>query len=410
MVVAAGATAVFAAVLAAGALAAGRTARGVGASRARTAPLARTALPPAMLAGIRLAGGALRPTLAGAIVAVAVAAVALTFAASLERLLTTPRLYGQNWDYEAPFDPSDIPALRAGKGIPGLPPGQWLSAAAVGTSSRLEVGGTLIGVDAYDDIQGRVPPTVVEGRAPTAADEILLARKTLDALDLAIGEQVEVRRGGRAASMRVVGVGVLPEGEWMKFGEGAALTFEGFKRVVPDAILFRVHLRVAPGEQRAVGLGRLERQYDWPGPSRPSTIGDFGGIESLPALVAALLAATAAGALAHALVTSVRRRRRDLAILKTLGFVRSQVLAAVAWQATAIALIALLVGLPLGVAAGRFAWNVFAEELGVLPEAVVPGWPILLLVPATLLVANLVAAIPGRMAARTRPALALRAE
>ena len=410
LVVAAGATAVFAAVLAAGALAAGRTARGVGASRARTAPLARTALPPAMLAGIRLAGGALRPTLAGAIVAVAVAAVALTFAASLERLLTTPRLYGQNWDYEAPFDPSDIPALRAGKGIPGLPPGQWLSAAAVGTSSRLEVGGTLIGVDAYDDIQGRVPPTVVEGRAPTAADEILLARKTLDALDLAIGELVEVRRGGRAASMRVVGVGVLPEGEWMKFGEGAALTFEGFKRVVPDAILFRVHLRVAPGEQRAVGLGRLERQYDWPGPSRPSTIGDFGGIESLPALVAALLAATAAGALAHALVTSVRRRRRDLAILKTLGFVRSQVLAAVAWQATAIALIALLVGLPLGVAAGRFAWNVFAEELGVLPEAVVPGWPILLLVPATLLVANLVAAIPGRMAARTRPALALRAE
>ena len=410
LVVAAGATAVFAAVLAAGALAAGRTARGVGASRARTAPLARTALPPAMLAGIRLAGGALRPTLAGAIVAVAVAAVALTFAASLERLLTTPRLYGQNWDYEAPFDPSDIPALRAGKGIPGLPPGQWLSAAAVGTSSRLEVGGTLIGVDAYDDIQGRVPPTVVEGRAPTAADEILLARKTLDALDLAIGEQVEVRRGGRAASMRVVGVGVLPEGEWMKFGEGAALTFEGFKRVVPDAILFRVHLRVAPGEQRAVGLGRLERQYDWPGPSRPSTIGDFGGIESLPALVAALLAATAAGALAHALVTSVRRRRRDLAILKTLGFVRGQVLAAVAWQATAIALIALLVGLPLGVAAGRFAWNVFAEELGVLPEAVVPGWPILLLVPATLLVANLVAAIPGRMAARTRPALALRAE
>ena len=410
LVVAAGATAVFAAVLAAGALAAGRTARGVGASRARTAPLARTALPPAMLAGIRLAGGALRPTLAGAIVAVAVAAVALTFAASLERLLTTPRLYGQNWDYEAPFDPSDIPALRAGKGIPGLPPGQWLSAAAVGTSSRLEVGGTLIGVDAYDDIQGRVPPTVVEGRAPTAADEILLARKTLDALDLAIGELVEVRRGGRAASMRVVGVGVLPEGEWMKFGEGAALTFEGFKRVVPDAILFRVHLRVAPGEQRAVGLGRLERQYDWPGPSRPSTIGDFGGIESLPALVAALLAATAAGALAHALVTSVRRRRRDLAILKTLGFVRGQVLAAVAWQATAIALIALLVGLPLGVAAGRFAWNVFAEELGVLPEAVVPGWPILLLVPATLLVANLVAAIPGRMAARTRPALALRAE
>ena len=410
-VVAVGASAVFVAVLAAGALAAWRAAAGIDAARpGRTTPLARSGLPPAMLAGLRLAGGAVRPTLTGTIVAVAVAAVALTFAASLERLLTTPRLYGQNWDYEAPFDPSDIPAVRAGKGIPGLPPGRWLSAAAAGTSSRLEVGGKLVGVDAYDDLQGHVPPAVVEGRAPTGPEEILLAPKTLDALDLAIGESVEVRRGARAASMRVVGVGVVPEGEWVQFGEGAALTFEGFKRVVPDAIHFRVHLRVAPGEGRAVGLGRLERQYDWPGPSRPSTIGDFGGIENLPALVAALLAATAAGALAHALVTSVRRRRRELAILKTLGFVRSQVMAAVAWQATMIAALALLVGLPLGVAFGRFLWNVFAEELGVVPEAVVPAWPILLLVPATLLLANLVAAIPGRMAAHTRPALALRAE
>jgi ABC-type lipoprotein release transport system permease subunit len=171
-----------------------------------------------------------------------------------------------------------------------------------------------------------------------------------------------------------------------------------------------VHLRVAEGAERAAGLTRLERQYDWPGPARPSTIGDFGGIESLPALLSALLATTAAAALAHALVTSVRRRRRELAILKTLGFVRRQVLATVAWQATAIAAVAVLVGLPLGVAAGRFAWNLFAAQLGVVPDVVVPVVPILLVVPATMVLANVVAAIPGRMAARTRPALALRAE
>jgi predicted lysophospholipase L1 biosynthesis ABC-type transport system permease subunit len=207
-----------------------------------------------------------------------------------------------------------------------------------------------------------------------------------------------------------VGVGVVPESEWVKFGEGAALTFKGFKRVVPDAILFQVHLRVAPGQERAAGLARLERQYDWPGPARPTTIADFGGIQSLPALLAALLTVAAAGALAHALVTSVRRRRRELAILKTLGFVRHQLLGAVAWQATTIAAVGLLVGLPLGVAAGRFAWNLFADDLGVVPEAVVPAAPTLLIVPATLVLANLIAAIPGRMAARTRPALALRAE
>ena len=424
LVLAAGAALIFLAALAAGAIAAARTALAAGAPSspvsigARAGTSTPIGLPPAMLAGIRLAfargpgasGVAAGPIITGVVAAVAVAAAALIFSASLGKLLTTPSLYGQNWDYEAPFDPSDVPKLRAGGRIPGLPPGRWLNGAAVGASSSLVVGGNLVGVDAYDDVKGRVPPTVVEGRAPTRAGEILLARKTLDELDLQIGDSVEVRRGTRTAPMRVVGLGVLPEGERVKFGEGAALTFEGFKRVVPDAILFLVHLNVATGAEHEAGMARLERQYDWPGPARPSSIGDFGGIEGMPTLIAGLLVLTAAAALAHALVTSVRRRRRELAILKTLGFVRGQILAAVAWQATTLAGIGLIVGLPLGVAAGRFVWNVFAEDLGVVPEPVVPaGWT-LLIVPATLLIAVLIAAIPGRMAARTQPALALRTE
>ena len=56
----------------------------------------------------------------------------------------------------------------------------------------------------------------------------------------------------------------------------------------------------------------------------------------------------AVGTLAHVLLTGVRRRRRDLALLKTLGFARSQVLGVVAWEASAFAVVALLIGLPLG--------------------------------------------------------------
>ena len=403
-----GAVAIVAAVLAAGTIAAAVRA-GPPRRPGGRAALARVSLPPALLAGLRPAAAA-RPTIAGATGAVAVVAAALTFSASLDRLLTTPRLYGQNWDYEAPFDPSVVPALRAGEGIPGMPPDRALGAAAVGTSSRLLVNGRLVGVNAYDDVKGHVPPTVAEGRAPRAPDEILLARRTLDALDVRIGDSVEVSRGERAVPMRVVGRGIVPESEWVKFGQGGALTFEAFKRVVPDAILFQVHLRVAPDAERRAGLAGFERAFDWPGPSRPSSIGDFGGIQSLPTLAAALVALAAAGALAHALVSSVRHRRRELAILKTLGFVRGQVLAAVAWQASIMVAVALVVGLPLGVGAGRFAWNVFAEDLGVLPEAVVPVAATLLVVPATLVLANLIAAVPGRMAAGTRPARALRAE
>jgi hypothetical protein len=54
-----------------------------------------------------------RPTAAtvlSATVAVAVVAVALTFTASLQHLFSTPRLYGQNWDYRTN---ADVPRPRA---------------------------------------------------------------------------------------------------------------------------------------------------------------------------------------------------------------------------------------------------------------------------------------------------------
>jgi hypothetical protein len=70
----------------------------------------------------------------------------------------------------------------------------------------------------------------------------------------------------------------------------------------------------------------------------------------VPVALSGLLALNAAGTMAQTLASSTRRRRRDLAILKTLGFVRRQVRHAVAWQATTIVAIALLIGLPAGVA------------------------------------------------------------
>ena len=125
-----------------------------------------------------------------------------------------------------------------------------------------------------------------------------------------------------------------------------------------------------------------------PGAAERTSAGSA-AIDSLPAWSWRVFGAVAVAALAHTLVTLTRRRRRDLAILKTLGFTRGQVLAAVAWQATIVAGIGLLVGLPLGVALGRWAWTLFAEDLGVVPEPVTPLWPVLLVVPATLLLANL---------------------
>ena len=95
------------------------------------------------------------------------------------------------------------------------------------------------------------------------------------------------------------------------------------------------------------------------------------------------------------LVTSLRRRRRDLALLKTLGFPRGQLRTAVAWQASTVGAVGLLVGIPLGLLVGGFIWRRVADELGVSSE---PTWPVLtvlLLIPATLIAVNVVAAVPS---------------
>jgi ABC-type lipoprotein release transport system permease subunit len=108
--------------------------------------------------------------------------------------------------------------------------------------------------------------------------------------------------------------------------------------------------------------------------------------------------------------SSVRRRRRDLAVLKTLGFLPRQVWATVAWQATAFATMAVLAGLPLGVAIGRWAWRLVAVQLGVVPEPALPPLQILAVAGGAILAGNLIAAGPGWVAGRLRPALVLRSE
>ena len=128
---------------------------------------------------------------------------------------------------------------------------------------------------------------------------------------------------------------------------------------------------------------------------------------------AALALAVAAGAvlsLALTLLASVRQRRRELALLKTLGLTRRQVMAAVARQTSMILVVAVLAGGPLGVAAGHWAWAAFASSLGAVPVTVVPLPALLAGFLALLAAGNLLAAGPGAVAARTPAAAMLRAE
>jgi predicted lysophospholipase L1 biosynthesis ABC-type transport system permease subunit len=143
---------------------------------------------------------------------------------------------------------------------------------------------------------------------------------------------------------------------------------------------------------------------------RPAQIINYGSLGATPALLAAALAAGAVTALGITLVASVRRRRRDLAILKTLGFSRRQLGGAVAVQAGVAAVIGCAVGIPLGIALGRTLWELFAKQINAVPDPTIPTTSIVVIGLVAVVLAVVVAAIPGRLAARTPTSQLLRAE
>ena len=143
---------------------------------------------------------------------------------------------------------------------------------------------------------------------------------------------------------------------------------------------------------------------------RPTTIRDLDRVRTIPGALAAVLSLAAVAALAHLLVSSVRNRRRDLAVLRSLGFAGRDLRATIGWHATLVAGIALSIGIPLGLIGGRLLWFGFSDGLHADALLATPWLWVAAAVAGFLLVANTVAAVPGHWAARTSPADALRGE
>jgi predicted lysophospholipase L1 biosynthesis ABC-type transport system permease subunit len=266
--------------------------------------------------------------------------------------------------------------------------------------------------------KGELLPAVIEGRAPTGPDEIALGSVTMRTLGKRIGETVMATTTDGSRRLRVVGRLVVSTGDASAAvapGKGAIAHVELWRHLNPPGTPINPGgflVRLDPASDRRRAIAQLQR--DFPNtvlfPLKPPDITNLERVGYLPGLLAGLVALLALGTTAHALITSVRRRRRDLAILKTLGFRRGQISQTVAWQATTFAVVAGLIGVPLGIAGGRWAWRLVAEQLGVAAGPVVPPIPVLAIVTGTLLVANLMAAGPGWTAARIQPAAALRSE
>ena len=116
------------------------------------------------------------------------------------------------------------------------------------------------------------------------------------------------------------------------------------------------------------------------------------------------------GGLLHALTTSTRRHRTEFATLRSLGFLRRQVAWAVVVFVLTIVGVATLVGVPVGIVAGRLAWSAAVDDVGIVVTSSVP-MAVVALAAAVAAGAGLVlAAGPAWRAARRAPVEMLRVE
>jgi hypothetical protein len=369
-----------------------------------------------------------RSAILGTVFALMIVTSTITFGASLHTLISKPSLYGWNWTYEMNGGGGlgDIPAKPAAK---LLDESKYVSAWSGVYFGLLKIDGQDISVMGASP-HALVSPPILAGHGFNDVNEIVLGTATLYQLHKQVGDSVEVSTGGVSTKLRIVGTATLPTigtggADHLEMGSGAILSYKlipANQRNLfdvtpgPNAIL----VRVKPGvNHRAalhslsailVKLGGNGNGAQAQGVQRPAQIINYGSLGSTPVVLGGALAAGAVVAMGLTLITSVRRRRRDLALLKILGFTRRQLAAAIAWQSSVATAIGTVIGVPLGVVLGRFLWDLFAHEIYAVPSPDVPVSSVVLIIVSALVLANLVAAIPGRVAARTPTALLLRTE
>ena len=397
-------------------------------------------LPVSAVAGIRFAlepGGEtesapVRSAILGTTMAVMIVIATVVFGSSLNSLVSHPRLYGWNWDdaLMAGGGAADMPAALSARLLDHDPSvaawsGYWFG--------NLQVDGHTVPVLGTSPGASVAPP-VLSGHGFEGPDQIVLGPDTLAQIHRAVGDTVTVRYGTTTAHrLRIVGTATLPAvgaggvTGHASVGTGAVASYLLLPASVrnqfdlsptgPNAIF----VRFKPGVDATTAVRSLRRiaaevtlPTNYPSAvyavQRPAEIVNYRSMGSTPVIIALGLTAGAVVALGLTLVASVRRRRRSLAVLRTLGFTGRQLAASVAWQSSVAVVIGLAIGVPLGIVFGRFLWDLFADGIYVVPSPTVAPVSIVAIALGALVLGNLVAAVPGRIAARTPAALWLRTE
>jgi MacB-like periplasmic core domain/FtsX-like permease family len=382
-------------------------------------------LPVSAAEGVRLAldpraerGRApVRSAILGTVLATVALLATVTFGASLTTLVSHPSLYGWNWTYALSSGVISVNHSQATAVLDHDPEVAAWTGVWFGTAEIDDVTVPILGTDP----KAPVAPPPLSGHGLQGQGQVVLGATTLAQLHKRVGDVVTVTDGGpHPFQLRIVGTATLPSMGvaatlHTEMGTGALLPYQDIPgtngnqpnnilvKLVPGANLAAQHKILQAVVPADVGGVVLPVQ-------RPAEIADFQSMGTAPVILAGALVLGALSSLLLTLLSSVRRRRRDLALLKTLGFTRRQLSATVAWQSTAAITAGAIAGVPFGIALGRVLWDLFARQISVVPEPTVPALTVVLIVIGALIIANLVALLPGRLAGRTPAGALLRAE
>jgi ABC-type lipoprotein release transport system permease subunit len=335
-------------------------------------------------------------------------AAATTFSSSLSRLVVQPARFGSNYAFGlGELSGRTADDLRAALGAE-----PDLSDLMILTGAKVRTGDASLGVVGVEHLRGSLAPRVLEGRLPQAPDELALGRLTAHDLHLDRGDRLTLTGPAGAHDYHIVGLAVVPTlADIDGVGAGAVATAEGLRLVqpTPDSTVAAFNLRagvsVDVAQHIASSLG------DIAGPENiPASIVNIARLRRIPGVLAVLLGALAVLTLVHTLITSIARRRRDLAVLRALGADGRWITSAIHWQATALTVGPLVVGLPVGVLLGATVFRAFVDHIGAVPDPAMPLLILALIALVLLVLANLAAVVPARRARRLPASRLLRAE
>jgi|GEM_PF-621667 len=261
---------------------------------------------------------------------------------------------------------------------------------------------------------------LIDGRMPTGPGEAIVGRVLFDELGLRIGDELTVSAtAGRFSDqptldvpLTIVGTYVEPEED----GNVALVTVETMTALIPDLqpstyeIMMRddnnwdqLLIDVQAATAYEVNVDLRER----------GTPNEITMIRSIMYGLCAVLLIIGAANVLTTMLLNVRERSRDIGIFKAIGMTPRQIVGSVASATGLLTVLALVVGIPLGMIVFRVLFVLVGENMAGADPALYAAPPlagVALIVPSAIVFAVLCSVLPAQRAASVQVSDVLRHE